>query len=139
LVIDAKTTINQAVTRQLHIEDIDIWGLTMSTKKTTKQRAINGKQTRFLRGLGHHLSPLVHIGKDGISDTVIASVIETVLAHELIKVKLQNSCPTERNEVGEILRDKTGAVVVQILGKTILLYKENKKRKLDDKIKLPSK
>jgi len=111
----------------------------MSTKKISRQRALNGKQTRFLRGLGHHLSPTVHIGKEGVSDTVIASTNETILAHELVKIKLQNTCPTERSEVADILRQKTGAFVAQILGKTILLFKENKKKKGDDKIKLPSK
>lgn len=111
----------------------------MSTKKQTKQRALNGKQTRFLRGLGHHLSPTVYIGKEGVSDSVIASTHETIMVHELIKVKMQNTCSTDRNDVADILREKTGAVVAQILGKTILLFKENKKLKVDKKIKLPAK
>lgn len=109
----------------------------MSKTKLTKQRDLNGQHTRFLRGLGHHLSPMVHIGKEGVSDSVIKTTMESIISHELIKVKLLNTCPTEIKDAADILCEKTGAVVAQILGKTLLLFKENPKRKSKDKIELP--
>lgn len=84
---------------------------------------LTGKQVRFLRGLGHHLQPVVMIGKEELSATLMASVEEALASHELIKVKLQEGCMLDRREVAEQLAKATGAQVAQILGKTILLYR----------------
>lgn len=112
--------------------------ITMSKKpKIKKQKHLNSKQCRYLRGLGHHLSPVVMLGKDGITENLITAANEVLTAHELIKVKLLDTCPLDRNEASQGLSDKTGAAVAQLLGKTILLYKENKKRPDDKKIQFP--
>jgi len=96
-------------------------------------RKLTGKQARFLRGLGHKLQPIVMIGKQEVSDEVITAVDEALTAHELIKVKLQDGCLTDRREVAEQLAQAAGAAVAQVLGKTILLFRAS-----DEKlIKLP--
>ncbi len=92
---------------------------------------LSGKQIRHLRGLGHHLKPVVMIGKGEISERLIASVEEALSAHELIKVKLQEGCDLDRHEVAEILAERTDAQVAQILGKTILLYRPGDAGKID--------
>lgn len=94
---------------------------------------LTGKQVRFLRGLGHHLQPVVMIGKEALSDSLLASVEESLASHELIKVKLQEGCMLDRREVAEQLAQVTGAQVAQILGKTILLFRPA----VEAKIKLP--
>jgi len=85
--------------------------------------SLTGKQVRFLRGLGHHLQPVVMIGREEISEPLVASAEEALTVHELIKVKVQEGCPLDRREAAAILADRTGAEVVQILGRTILLYR----------------
>jgi RNA-binding protein len=92
---------------------------------------LTGKQVRFLRGLGHHLQPVVMIGKEVLSDTVLASLEEALTAHELIKVKLQEGCPLDRREAAKILAEKTGSAVAQVLGKTILLFRQGESRKIN--------
>jgi RNA-binding protein len=94
---------------------------------------LTGKQVRHLRGLGHHLHPVVMIGKEEVSDALIRSVEEALDAHELIKVKLQEGCLMDRKEVAESLAERTAAAVVQVLGKTILLFR----RGVEEKIELP--
>lgn len=84
---------------------------------------LSGKQVRSLRGLGHHLHPVVMIGRGALSEAVLASVEESLSAHELIKIKLQEGCEMDRREVAENLAETCGASVVQVLGKTILLYR----------------
>lgn len=84
---------------------------------------LTGKQARYLRGLGHHLQPVVMVGREGVSDPVIASAEEALLAHELVKVKVQEGCDADRREVAAIIARKTGSVVVQVLGRTILLFR----------------
>lgn len=92
---------------------------------------LTGKQVRFLRGLGHHLQPVVMIGKEALSDAVLASLEEALEAHELIKVKLQEGCPLDRREAAMTLAEKTGSAVAQVLGKTILLYRQGEKPKVN--------
>lgn len=84
---------------------------------------LRGKQIRFLRGLGHHLQPVVMIGKEEVTGKVIAATDEALATHELIKVKLQEGCLTDRKVVAAQLAEATKSGVVQVLGKTILLYR----------------
>ncbi|PNU19069.1 ribosome assembly RNA-binding protein YhbY [Geothermobacter hydrogeniphilus] len=86
-------------------------------------QTLTGKQRRFLRGLGHHLQPVVMIGKDELTAALEASVDEALTAHELIKLKLQEGCLLDRKEVAERLASRTSSAVAQILGRTILLYR----------------
>lgn len=90
-------------------------------------KSLTGKQARFLRGLGHKLQPVVMIGRQEISDDVVTAVDEALQAHELIKIKLQEGCLTDRRVVAEELAAQTGAAVAQVLGRTILLYRPSEK------------
>lgn len=88
-------------------------------------RALSGRATRYLRGLGHHLEPIVQIGKDGITDGVVAATREALLAHELVKVRILTEAPVERKEAGAELAERAGAALAQTLGRTLLLYKRH--------------
>jgi RNA-binding protein len=91
---------------------------------------LTGKQTRYLRGLGHALRPAVMLGRQELSETVVASLDEALSAHELVKVKLQEGCLLDRHAAAAQLAAATGAAVAQVLGKTILLYRPSDKRLL---------
>jgi RNA-binding protein len=95
---------------------------------------VKGSGIRYLRGLGHHLDPVVQIGKDGITDALIAATNEALRTHELIKVKVGTESPVDRKEAGPELADKTGATLAQVLGRTLLLYKRHPSK---PKIELP--
>ena len=107
------------------------------TKKKKKIQTLTGKQARYLRGLGHHLKPLAMLGREGITDTVIAAVDAVLDARELVKVKVGNGCPLDRKEAAAFLAVKTFSAVVQVLGKTILLFRQNPDRDDDKAIRLP--
>ena len=83
---------------------------------------------RLLRASGHALQAVVQIGKGGTNEAVIAQVAQALLDHELIKVKLAQECPETRFEVAERLGEGPEVNVVQILGRTILLYKRHPKQ-----------
>ncbi|MCD6526798.1 MAG: ribosome assembly RNA-binding protein YhbY [Desulfuromonas sp.] len=89
---------------------------------------LTGKQNRFLRGLGHHLSPVVMVGKDAVSEGLINSVEEALEQHELIKIKLLDGCMVDRREVAETLAVRTDSAVAQVLGRTILLFRSSEKK-----------
>ena len=95
---------------------------------------LTGKQARHLRGLGHHLKPVVMIGKDEVNEAIIAATDEALTIHELIKVKLQEGCLADRKDVATELAAATDSSIAQILGKNILLYREGEEKS----IKLPA-
>lgn len=80
---------------------------------------------RRLRGAGHALSALVRVGKDGVTPGLVKHLQQALFDHELVKVKLEAECPLDRFEVAEALGEGPGVNVVQILGKTILVYKRH--------------
>ena len=95
---------------------------------------LTGKQARYLRGLGHHLKPVVMIGKDEVNEAIIAATDEALTIHELIKVKLQEGCVANRKDVAAELATATDSSIAQILGRNILLYREGEEKT----IKLPA-
>jgi RNA-binding protein len=84
---------------------------------------LTGKQKRHLRALGHKLKALIQIGKKEIEEALIAETSAALDHHELIKVKLLESCLLDKHEASGILAGACGAEVAQILGKTFLLYR----------------
>jgi len=84
---------------------------------------LTGKQRRNLRALGHSLSPIVLLGKGGIDDGLVAAVDQALGDHELIKLKVGESCPMPTDDAAEALAVRTKSDVAQVLGRTILLYR----------------
>ncbi|MCB9664103.1 MAG: ribosome assembly RNA-binding protein YhbY [Alphaproteobacteria bacterium] len=95
--------------------------------------ALTGKQRRFLRAQAHHLDPVVLLGAAGLSDAVVAKVVQELEQHELIKVKV-NDGPEGARELAPRLAERAGAELAQVIGKTLVLYRRRAK---DPEIKLP--
>lgn len=91
---------------------------------------LNGKQKRFLRGIGHGLNPIVLVGKGELSESLVQETIAALESHELIKVKILESCLMERHEVADALAEASTSEVAQVLGRTILLYRKTKAPKI---------
>jgi RNA-binding protein len=80
---------------------------------------------KALRAAGHHLSPVVQVGKEGVSEAVLHQLDEQLLAHELVKVKVGTESPEDRFEAAERFASEAGAQVAQILGRTVLVYRKH--------------
>jgi RNA-binding protein len=98
-----------------------------SPSPSQKKRSLmpSGKLRRALRGHGHHLSPIVQIGKGGVSPAVLKQVEQALADHELVKVRVDADSPDDRFAAADVLATLPGANVVQILGGAILLYKRH--------------
>lgn len=107
----------------------------MSTIKTPV--TLKGKQKQFLRGLGHHLDAVVYVGREGLTGNLVNAAMEALKTRELIKVKLGQNCEIPKKEAALRLAELTGAALVQLLGRTVLLYLPNKDLKPDRRITLP--
>lgn len=86
---------------------------------------LTGKQKRFLRSKAHHLNPIFQVGKGGVNENMIKQIGEALEARELIKVSVLQNCEFDRDEVAESLEKGAKAELVQIIGNTIVLFKES--------------
>ncbi len=90
--------------------------------------ALSGKAARYLRGLGHDLDPVVVIGKEGITDSLVKATSAAILIHELIKVRILSEAPIDRKEAAKDLAQATSSALAQVLGRTFLLYRRHPKK-----------
>lgn len=89
---------------------------------------LTGKQKRYLRGEANNLPAIFQIGKDGVHQKQVEGINDALDAKELIKVKILESCSESKDRVALELSMKTKADVVQIMGRTIVLYKPSDKK-----------
>jgi len=97
---------------------------------------LTGKQKRFLRATAHHLTPIFQVGKGGVNDNMIAQIADALESRELLKVSILQNCDVDKNTVADELVKGTKAELVQLIGHTVVLYKESKENK---KLELPAK
>ena len=96
--------------------------------------ALTSKQRQFLKGRAHALSPVVRVGKGGLTPAVVLETKTALRAHELIKVRLEVEDARERRAAGLSLAADTGAHLVGAVGKVAILYRA---RDEDPAIRLP--
>ncbi|MBB6282942.1 ribosome assembly RNA-binding protein YhbY [Geobacillus subterraneus] len=90
---------------------------------------LTGKQKRFLRAQAHHLKPIFQVGKGGVTEAMTEQIAAALEARELLKVSVLQNCEEDRHIVAEQLAEGAGAELVQVIGNTIVLYKESKEHK----------
>ncbi len=112
--------------------------LTSAVPKKAKPRAplvpLTGKQKSHLRALAHKLKPVVQIGRQGLTDAVLAALEVALERHELIKIKISGDAEVEARELGPKVEKATKSQVAQIIGHTLVVYRRRDK---DPKIVLP--
>jgi RNA-binding protein len=95
---------------------------------------LTGKQKRFLRARAHHLNPIFQVGKGGVNENMVQQIADVLEARELIKVSILQNCDEDRDTVAQKLSTGAKAELVQVIGNTIVLYKESRENK---QIELP--
>ena len=76
------------------------------------------------RSLAHHLSPVVMIGSEGLSESVIKEVDQALSAHGLIKVRVHGDDRVAREAMLQSLADQLNAAPIQHIGKLFVLWRE---------------
>ncbi len=89
----------------------------------------NSKQRAYLKSLAMDMTPILQIGKDGVSPDFINSVSQALEARELIKISVLKSCDDDVKELVQTVSERTHSEVVQSIGRKIVLYKEGKEDK----------
>ena len=88
---------------------------------------MTGKQKSFLRGQAHGLQPIIQIGKQGVTETVLDTILNALEARELIKISVLQNCMAEPKEIADLIAQQTNAQIVQVIGRVIIAYKKSSK------------
>ena len=96
---------------------------------------LNGKQKRYLRGLAHDLKPTVHIGKQGVTDALVAEAETALEHHELIKVKFVD-WKDEKMDLAADLGKRLDGEIVGSIGHHVILFRPARQPELR-RIRLP--
>ena len=86
--------------------------------------SLSGAQRKYLRGMAHYLKPLVQMGKNGLTDGVIASIDEVLDDHELIKVRRSASGAPAKAAMADEMAQRRGSHWVGMVGFIVILYRQ---------------
>jgi RNA-binding protein len=90
-----------------------------------------------LKGRAHALNPLVMIGNAGLTESVLKEIAQTLMSHELIKIRVMSDDRPLRETMLETICTQLDAAPVQHIGKILVVYKPNpEKHKIEIK-KMP--
>ncbi|HAT1772872.1 TPA: ribosome assembly RNA-binding protein YhbY [Legionella pneumophila] len=78
-----------------------------------------------LKAKAHHLKPVVLLGAKGLTEAILAETNVALLAHELIKVKINGAEKEDRMQMARALCEQLDAELVQMIGNTLVLYRKN--------------
>lgn len=95
---------------------------------------MTSKQRAYLKSLAAPLESTLQIGKLGLTPEVTEAVREAFNTRELLKINMLKTCLDDIRQTADILSERTSSQVVQVIGRKIVLYKENRDNK---KIELP--
>jgi RNA-binding protein len=86
---------------------------------------LSSKDRAALRAEAHHLAASVHVGQHGITATVRQALDDALRTRELVKIQFGRGVETAPKEAATELASAVGAEIVQVIGKTATLYREN--------------
>lgn len=96
---------------------------------------LSTKQKQFLKGLAHHLSPVVMLGGNGLTEGVLAEIDNALNHHELVKVKIAGADRETKQLIIDAIVRETQSSNVQTIGHILVLYRPSE----EGKIQLPRK
>lgn len=86
---------------------------------------------RKLRGMGNSLGSMVQIGKSGLSENLMKLLDNELEAHELVKITILKTADIDPDQAAEEIASRTGSQIVQVIGRTLLLYRKSKENRLE--------
>jgi len=93
---------------------------------------LSSKDRAALRAEAHHLSASVHIGQHGVTDAVRQTIDDALRTRELVKIAFGKNADVGAKDSANEIATSLSADVVQVIGKTATLYRENPELKRKD-------
>lgn len=89
---------------------------------------LTNPQKKQLKGIASTLDTKYQVGKNEITDTLLNMLDKALTAHELIKIDVMKNAPSPVMELALDLASRLNAEVVQIVGRVIILFRQNKEK-----------
>jgi RNA-binding protein len=85
---------------------------------------VNARSRAELSKRAHSLKPAAYVGKEGLTDEVVASIVQALSTRDLLKIRVQENAPAEARDIGFQLAERIdGAEVVRTMGRVVTLYR----------------
>ena len=85
--------------------------------------SLTSRERTQLKARAHALAPVVQVGHAGLTDKVVAEIDRALIAHELIKVRVDAPDRFARAKVCEAICARTAAAEVLRVGKVLGLWR----------------
>jgi len=78
-----------------------------------------------LKSEANQISPILNIGKNGVTDTLIEELNKQIKANRLVKVRVLKSAEEEKDvkAIAEEIADATRSTLIEVRGRTVVLYR----------------
>ena len=86
---------------------------------------LTSRERAELRARAHHLQVMVHVGHQGITDALRATLDDALRTKELVKIQFSKNADVKAKEAAADLARQVDAEVVQVIGRTAALFREN--------------
>ena len=97
---------------------------------------MNTKERAYLKGLAMELTYVLSLGKQSLTPEFTQAVDEAITKRELIKINVLKNCMDDPNQLAATLAERTHSEVVQVIGRKIVLFRQNQE---NPRILLPKK
>jgi len=95
---------------------------------------MRSKERANLRGEAHRLQPLVHVGHQGVTESVVRATDDLLRTRELVKVDVSRNLDAPVKEIAHALAEATSAEVVQVIGRKVTIFRDNPELEWKDNI-----
>ena len=89
---------------------------------------LTSNQKRQLKSMANRINATFQVGKDGVNSNMVTDILNYLNKNELMKVSILQNCPQTKEEVADVFAE-SGIEVVQIIGRTVVLYKKSENAK----------
>lgn len=87
---------------------------------------MTSKERAYLKSLASNIEPSFQVGKSSLTPEVTAAIAEAFNTKEIVKIAVLKNCFDDPKEIASMVAERTHSQVVQVIGRKIVLYKENK-------------
>ncbi len=85
---------------------------------------LTAKQRKYLEKQAHELQPTGHVGRSGVSETVLKAIKQNIEKNELIKIRVMRESGVDKKKAASEIAEYVGGQVVRIIGHMIILFRQ---------------
>ncbi len=97
---------------------------------------LSSAQKKHLKGLCHHLQPVVTVASKGLTENVMTEISQALEHHELIKIRLRQERAVRKASI-DAITEALAAQTVMTIGQVLCLYRANPSKDPSKRLAIP--